>query len=412
MYCRRIKRVFAFLAALLIIAIPSAVSPALKVGADTLEQMQDKSRKLEKEAKALQAQINKHEKNLNDQKAYKNTLDKKINNTSAQIDLLIEQIDAANSEIRNLNSKIAQKETEIAEKESEIDEQFEALRLRLRAISKSGNLSVVQMLMDTDNYTDYLIKSKMMERVAINDKNLMERLNEEIEKINAEKDLVEADKKQAEGTRRNVESLKKQSEAQKAELDVLYKKANVALKNIQSSVKNYEQKLILTKKEQEELDREIRRIINQNSGNGNYIRGSMFWPVPAVRAVSSHYGMRSSGFHGGIDIANGPIPVYGQNIVAAASGTVIYVNKTDSWGGSYGYYLIIDHGIDSKGKRISTLYAHCSKIYAYVGQKVVGGETVVALVGRTGNVTGPHLHFEVREDGARVSPIGKGYVKY
>ena len=72
---------------------------------------------------------------------------------------------------------------------------------------------------------------------------------------------------------------------------------------------------------------------------------------------------------------------------------------------------MIDHGTESKGRRIVTLYAHNSRVYAKVGDKVVGGRTVISLAGDTGNVTGPHLHFEVRVDGTAVDPIANGYVK-
>ncbi|HBT63865.1 MAG TPA: hypothetical protein DEB10_04280, partial [Ruminococcaceae bacterium] len=134
-------------------------------------------------------------------------------------------------------------------------------------------------------------------------------------------------------------------------------------------------------------------------------------PVPAVRNISSFYGKRWGRLHKGIDIANGSVPVYGQNIVAAHSGTVIYSNYTSVWGGGYGYHIIIDHGVDGKGRKISTLYAHCSKVFVRVGDKVVGGKTVIAKAGSTGDVTGPHLHFEVRENGVAVDPLAKGYLK-
>ena len=90
---------------------------------------------------------------------------------------------------------------------------------------------------------------------------------------------------------------------------------------------------------------------------------------------------------------------------------VIYSNYSNTWGGGYGYYTMVDHGVDSKGRKIVTLYAHCSKMYARVGDKVVGGQTVLALAGSTGDVTGPHLHFEVRVNGTAVDPIANGYVK-
>ncbi len=250
-----------------------------------------------------------------------------------------------------------------------------------------------------------------MERVARNDKNLMDELEREIEKIEADKEKLYTDKTEVEKMLIDAEKLKKQSDTQKAELDVLHAKANAALKKIQSTKSSYEQKLRQTKKEQQALENQIRQIIDQNSGDGQY-GNVMFWPVPTVRNISSFYGPRWGGFHKGIDIANGSIPIYGENIVAAASGTVIYANSTWVWGGGYGYYIIIDHGFDKQGKSISTLYAHCSKVFARVGQKVVGGQTVIALAGNTGNVTGPHLHFEVRENGTAVDPIGKGYIKF
>ena len=134
----------------------------------------------------------------------------------------------------------------------------------------------------------------------------------------------------------------------------------------------------------------------------------MYWPVPTVRAISSYWGERWNKIHRGIDIANGPVKVYGQNIVAAADGTVILSNYTSTWGygwsSGYGYSCVIEHGKNSAGQTVTTLYAHCSEMYARVGQKVVGGKTVIGKAGNTGNVTGPHLHFEVRLNGKSVNP--------
>ena len=70
---------------------------------------------------------------------------------------------------------------------------------------------------------------------------------------------------------------------------------------------------------------------------------------------------------------------------------------------------MIDHGTDSSGYNVSTLYAHCAELYVYEGQYVSGGETI-ASVGSSGNSTGPHLHFEVRLDGSPVDPISNGFV--
>ena len=94
--------------------------------------------------------------------------------------------------------------------------------------------------------------------------------------------------------------------------------------------------------------------------------------------------------HSGLDIAADS----GTPIIAAMDGTV----KTIAQSSSYGIYLIISHG-----NGIETLYAHCSKILSKEGAKVSRGEKI-ALVGSTGQSTGPHCHFEVRVNGARINP--------
>ena len=95
--------------------------------------------------------------------------------------------------------------------------------------------------------------------------------------------------------------------------------------------------------------------------------------------------------HTGMDLA---VPT-GTPIRAALPGTVT-VSKYNA--GGYGYYVMIDHG-----NGLATLYGHCSKLLAKVGQTVEAGD-IIALSGSTGRSTGPHLHFEVRVNGERTNP--------
>ncbi len=122
--------------------------------------------------------------------------------------------------------------------------------------------------------------------------------------------------------------------------------------------------------------------------------GSFIWPTNAPVGVSSAYGGRmlfgSYDYHRGLDIPNW----YGCDIWAADSGVVTYAG----YNGSYGYYVVIDHG-----DGITTLYAHCSKLYAKAGDEVVQGD-VIAAIGSTGVATADHLHFEIAIDGAIVNP--------
>ena len=129
--------------------------------------------------------------------------------------------------------------------------------------------------------------------------------------------------------------------------------------------------------------------------------GTLQWPLPVAGTITSQFGHRVDPItgevssHTGTDIACAE----GTPILAAADGIVTVANGLDSWGGSYGYYIQIDHG-----GGIETLYAHCSSICVTPGQQVQAGQ-VIGYVGHTGRATGSHLHFEVRANGNRVNPL-------
>ena len=119
--------------------------------------------------------------------------------------------------------------------------------------------------------------------------------------------------------------------------------------------------------------------------------GALQWPLPVAGTITSPQGYRTDpitgevSYHSGTDIA---VPE-GTPVLAAADGTVTIANALDSWGGSYGYHVKLDHG-----GGLTTLYAHCSSICVTAGQQVKAGQ-VIAYVGHTGRATGPHLHFEI-----------------
>jgi murein DD-endopeptidase MepM/ murein hydrolase activator NlpD len=116
----------------------------------------------------------------------------------------------------------------------------------------------------------------------------------------------------------------------------------------------------------------------------------LIWPVSGP--ITSPFGPRWGGFHPGIDIG---VPE-GTPIHAAAAGTVIWCG----WESGYGNLVVIDHH-----NGIATAYAHQSRIAVSCGQDVQQGD-VIGYSGCTGFCTGPHLHFEVRVNGAPVDPIG------
>ena len=125
------------------------------------------------------------------------------------------------------------------------------------------------------------------------------------------------------------------------------------------------------------------------------------WPLPVAGTITSQFGHRVDPItgevssHTGTDIACAE----GTPILAAADGIVTVANGLDSWGGSYGYHVQIDHG-----GGLETLYAHCSSICVATGQQVQAGQ-VIGYVGHTGRATGSHLHLEALINKTRVDAM-------
>lgn len=125
------------------------------------------------------------------------------------------------------------------------------------------------------------------------------------------------------------------------------------------------------------------------------VAGAFTVPVEYTR-VSSNFGYRINpvtnryGFHGGLDLA----APEGTPIFAAFTGTVTKVDRSDARGN----YIVLSHG-----SGLETMYCHCSEIVAQEGENIRNGE-VIAKVGSTGQVTGPHLHWEVHMNGVRFDP--------
>ncbi len=115
------------------------------------------------------------------------------------------------------------------------------------------------------------------------------------------------------------------------------------------------------------------------------------WPLSGGRVLSRFGEPRRTHRHQGLDIGGD----HGQKVVAAAPGRVIY---SDDRMRGYGNTVILDHG-----HGLRSLYAHNSKLLVRFGDQVAGGEPI-AVLGRSGNATGEHCHFEIRRDRIPVDP--------
>jgi len=134
---------------------------------------------------------------------------------------------------------------------------------------------------------------------------------------------------------------------------------------------------------------EIREVTTRH-GHERMPGSSLAWPIRGE--ILSGYGERRRGHrHSGLDIRGKP----GDLVTAAAAGTVVYASTMRG----YGKTVILDHGAG-----VETLYAHARDLLVRVGDRVSSGDAI-ARVGRTGNATTEHCHFEVRRDDVAVDPL-------
>jgi murein DD-endopeptidase MepM/ murein hydrolase activator NlpD len=138
---------------------------------------------------------------------------------------------------------------------------------------------------------------------------------------------------------------------------------------------------------------QMRRQMAQAASRNASRSRAMDWPVKGA-TITSGFGMRWGKMHKGVDLWNegeAKTPIY-----AAKEGVVIEAGANQ---GGYGYIVILDHG-----DGLQTYYAHMRKISVYAGQHVERNG-LLGYMGRTGDSTGYHLHFEVRQNNVPVNPL-------
>ncbi|MCL5773684.1 MAG: peptidoglycan DD-metalloendopeptidase family protein [Firmicutes bacterium] len=270
------------------------------------------------------------------------------------------------------------------------------LRRRLRDIYESGDLNYLEVMLDAVNFSDFLSRYELLSKILEKDQKLLRT-------IGILKAKIEDNKRKAQDNYNYLVIIKKDMELKKVSLSSVELKRKNLLSEIEDRRSHYVQKVYELEEHTVAIENQIQDLIRrkQQEGSGpshTYPKGStgsLSWPLRAP--ISSYFGYRRHPIlgrtilHTGIDLAAG----YGTPIAAADGGVVILAG----WCGGYGNAVIIDHG-----NGISTLYGHCSRLYVSAGQIVRKGQTI-ALVGSTGRSTGPHLHFEVRQNGVPVDPL-------
>lgn len=240
-------------------------------------------------------------------------------------------------------------------------------------------------------------------------------VNDFLDRIYYENLVMNIDKKNIQNAKTRaatIRMLKQQMERQKEYLASSIKTMDKQQKNIQSAIEqnerliyNLQNNIKYWEKSERELAKQsaqlgdlINKTTKQSSSTITKVTGGFLRPVSGP--VTSPFGTRMHPIfkrkitHTGVDLG---MPM-GSPVKAANSGKVIYTG----WYGGYGKVVIIDHG-KVNGVPVTTLYAHLSSYRVSNGVSVYKGQ-IIANVGSTGYSTGPHLHFEVRENGRPVNP--------
>lgn len=402
------------------------------------EDLQTQHEDLQTQQEELAAQRDDTAASLEQQQEQSAIIREQIDTKSAEIAVGEQLLAVLDSEIAQKQADIEQKETDIASLEQEVTDNQQTLRMRLRAISKKSVFSsFVQYLLGNSSYTNYLIGFKMTERVSEHDQALLDQLELDIQSIEHAKNTLKTDKAALEIERTQAADVQENMKADKESLQILYNESDALANEMAQHVEYLDQQIAETVEQQQALQNEIDNVIAriiaaeeerrrreeeerkkaeangeeyESSGGLVFGAGSMTWPTPTCNLITSSFKWRefTGTWHKGIDTACYG-DAEGEPVVAAADGVVVTANDQDEWGMGYGYYMMIDHGDDSEGRRIITIYAHCSRIDISEGDTVEAGQQI-GLVGNTGNSYGAHLHFEVVVDGTAVDPISNGYL--
>ncbi len=316
-------------------------------------------------------------------------LNSSISENQNELDDLNDEITSLNKELKDLTNKLEETEKEFNQKESDLKE-------RITVQYKNGTVSYLDVLLNSNGIIEFVSNYYILTEMVENDTQLLETIEQKKKEIEENKSELETKKADLKVKKAQADKINVTLKNQKAQKNSYYEDLSEQEKEIQKKLDQYEE-------DQRKISQEIANFQKNNSGSSNvqYTGGKLLWPLPGHTTLSSGFGNRTykihgvtvSDFHRGLDI---PASV-GTNIIAAGDGVVVKA-QTNPYVSSYGKYITLYHG-----GSLYTVYAHCNALNVKVGQKVSAGQ-VIAYVGATGNVTGPHLHFEVQEGGALKDP--------
>lgn len=344
----------------------------------------------EKKRSDLAKQVQDYRKQIKEMGAKVEGLLTKVNTLQQDESIARQELTVLELQNQKIQENINVLDENMKDQRVKIDELSKQMEERILDIYKYGQSGTMRTLFASRSVFEAVETAHLLKLVTRRDEDILSQLQERVQNLDMSRQTMDAQQNR----------LREKTQAVQDQRD----KYNKNIKETNSFIKSIQKQKALAEKavkEAEEAQKAAGAMIAalQRKKSKSYLpsgKGSKFdWPVRGP--LASPFGnrihpiLKRKIFHSGIDIA----APNGTPVKAPAAGEVIY----DGWLRGYGRVVVLNHG-----QGYSTLYAHLSASLVKEGQEVKPG-AVIARVGRTGNVTGYHLHFEVRIYGTPANPI-------
>ncbi|MGF1535048.1 MAG: murein hydrolase activator EnvC family protein [Elainellaceae cyanobacterium] len=345
----------------------------------SIESLQQRQRQIEQQRSTIQQERDRIQSLEGEASDELSNLEDSIEATAEQVAETEKRLAAAQTQLQTLQANLASAQAAYQ------DHQYATIA-RLRFLQRQTVGQGWAVLLQSDNLDEFLDRRRQLALLYAADREILVGLAQEAEAIEQASRSVEQKKN-------DIALIRQRLLLQKSEYEAQAQAQSALVSRLQQDRKALEEAESRLAQDSENLTALIRRRIAAGQG---IVLGTGQMIFPTNGRVTSRFGWRvhpilgSRRFHSGIDFGASQ----GTPIRAADAGRVLFAG----WYGGYGRAVVINHG-----DGITTLYGHASRVYVSEGETVTRGQAIAA-VGSTGLSTGPHLHFEVRRNGAPVNP--------
>lgn len=409
---RRLPRLVAAVLAVLL-ALPSSVA-----GAQSRDDLERNQAKLREARKGLETTENRRKATLADLQqidARRARIDAELSALNRTLAAAQSRLDAAEGKLAAITAELAQAELELDRTRLRLARERRLFHTRVRETYKRGNTSLALLTMDVQDINEFARGMDYVQRVMRADRDRIEQISSLERQVRAEAEELDVLRERqrllaaaSQSERDAVAALVADQRILRDQASAEAEKHRLALKDIESDKASYAALVDSLERESADIEAELRRRAEEERKRREQAKptpgGEDDEPAASAGSLRRPYsGPQTSGygwrehpiygerrFHAGVDYS-GPT---GDGFWAAGDGVVV----SAGWRGGYGNAVVIDHG-----DGLATLYAHASTLLVRSGQRVRRGQ-VIGEIGTTGASTGPHLHFEVRQDGEPQNP--------